>query len=59
MFLLPGVCGIIRYALTKLIPVIDYTTFSQNYQIKLPLNLKLSVPASNPVRLLTCNGEEH
>ena len=36
-----------------LIPVTDYTTFNRNYQIKLPLNLELSVPASDPVRLLS------
>ena len=38
---------------TKLIPVTDYTTFNRNYQIKLPLNIELSVPASDPVRLLS------
>ena len=38
---------------TPIIPVTDYTTFNQNYQIKLPLNLELSVPASDPVRLLS------
>ena len=36
-----------------LIPVTDYTTFNRNYQIKLPLNIELSVPASDPVRLLS------
>lgn len=38
---------------TKLIPVTDYTTFNRNYQIKLPLNIEPSVPASDPVRLLS------
>ena len=38
---------------TQLIPDTDYTTFNQNYQIKLPLNIELSVPASDPVRLLS------
>ena len=38
---------------TKLIPATDYTTFNRNYQIKLPLNIELSVPASDPVRLLS------
>ena len=38
---------------TKLIPSTDYTTFNRNYQIKLPLNLELSVPASDAVRLLS------
>ena len=37
----------------QLIPVTDYTTFNRNYQIKLPLNIELSVPASDPVRLLS------
>jgi len=38
---------------TNIIPVIDYTTISGYYQIKLPLNIELSVPANDPVRLLS------
>ena len=38
---------------TNIIPVTDYTTFNRNYQIKLPLNIEPSVPASDPVRLLS------
>ena len=37
----------------NIIPSADYTTFNQYYQIKLPLNLELSVPAKDPVRLLS------
>ena len=37
----------------KIIPATDYSTLSRYYQIKLPLDLELSVPASDPVRLLS------
>jgi transposase len=38
---------------TNIIPVTDYTTISGYYQIKLPLNIELAVPANDPVRLLS------
>ena len=31
----------------------NYTTLSANYQLKLPLDLDLSIPADDPVRLLS------
>ena len=36
----------------------DYTAFSFCYQIKLPLNLELSIPADDPVRLVSAFVEE-
>ena len=36
----------------------DYTTASFCYQIKLPLNLELSIPADDPVRLVSAFVEE-
>ena len=36
----------------------DYTTSSLNYQIKLPLNLEISIPSDDPVRLLSAFVEE-
>lgn len=36
----------------------DYTSFSLYYQIKLPLNLELSIPSDDPVRLVSAFVEE-
>ena len=36
----------------------NYTTASLNYQIKLPLELEISVPSDDPVRLLSAFVEE-
>ena len=36
----------------------DYTASSLNYQIKLPLNLEISIPSDDPVRLLSAFVEE-
>lgn len=41
-----------------MLPVSDYTTFSRHYQIKLPLDLEISIPADDPVRLLSAFVEE-
>lgn len=36
----------------------DYTSFSLCYQIKLPLNLEISIPSDDPVRLVSAFVEE-
>ncbi len=36
----------------------DYTIFSLNYQIKLPLNIEKSIPIDDPVRLISAFVEE-
>ena len=36
----------------------DYTSFSLYYQIKLPLDLEISIPSDDPVRLVSAFVEE-
>ena len=36
----------------------NYTSFSLYYQIKLPLNLEISIPSDDPVRLVSAFVEE-
>ena len=36
----------------------DYTSFSLDYQIKLPLDLEISIPSDDPVRLVSAFVEE-
>ena len=36
----------------------NYNLFSLNYQIKLPLNIELSIPDDDPVRLINAFVEE-
>ena len=36
----------------------DYTSFSLYYQIKLPLDLEISIPSNDPVRLGSVFVEE-
>lgn len=36
----------------------DYTSFSRYYQIKLPLDLEISIPSDDPVRLVSAFVEE-
>ena len=36
----------------------DYTSFSPYYQIKLPLDLEISIPSDDPVRLVSAFVEE-
>ena len=36
----------------------NYTSFSLDYQIKLPLDLEISIPSDDPVRLVSAFVEE-
>ena len=36
----------------------DYTSFSLYYQIKLPLDLEISIPSDDPVRLVSAFVEK-
>ena len=54
----PGVCGINQFMLLNKIIQRNYTSFSLYYQIKLPLDLEISIPSDDPVRLVSAFVEE-